>query len=95
MTLYAGTDSVVQLVGLTDADGLTVATAAVTATLYRGDAELWTGTLLHVGSGTYEAAVPDTVGVVEGEVVRWRVEATAGELDALYEWRERVQVRGA
>lgn len=95
MALYVGTDSVVQLAGLTDHEGAAVTDATVTATLYRGETEIWSDTLGHVGEGTYEAAVPDTLDMTAGEVVRWRVSAAAGELNAVYEWRERVRTRAA
>lgn len=78
--IYIDNDAIIQ-VSVTDADGIAVTVATVNATILRSDGTQ-VGDLVpmpHTTGGAYEGEIPDTLDVVEGEILDIKISATAGE----------------
>jgi hypothetical protein len=84
LTLYKGNSNVLLLEGLQDHRAEVIADATVTATISRGAAQLWTGTLAAVvgSAGDYEAVIAPaaSAAMTVGETLTAVITATADGL---------------
>jgi hypothetical protein len=100
MTLFVGTDLLLQVSGLKDQDDNAVTGATVEATVLESDASTevsgvtWPVTLSDDGGGDYSAVLEDTMELTEGRTYWVRVDITGGGADD-QRWKQfRAERRG-
>jgi hypothetical protein len=87
MTLYVGTDLLLQVSGLKDQDDNAVTGATVEATVFESDASTevsgvtWPVTLSDDGGGDYSAVLEDTMALDNGRLYWIKVEITGSGAD--------------